>query len=368
MSATPGNTIKAGWVERFLVYKLCVLSLAFVGIATFAKIWPVSLSHLLGLFYQWDAKHILRVAQEGYLAAEPSIQVFPVFPLIIRLFYGIVWNWNAAGFLATQACSAAAFYFFYKLARLDLDERESTIALALFAFFPTAYVLTAPYTESAFCAFSFGCVYFFRRERFGWACALACLAAATRITGLLLAPAIFVHWLFHQRKNTRGATLAALGAVAGYGLYLGLNKYLYGNWFYYMGEQAKHWGVRLSWPFHGAFEAFAAWNTRSADQRMTIIIIEVGFTLAALAGLVIAWIKRLRPTVDLAYWALNLILLICMNFWLSRPRYVLTLYPMFLAAAPWLAKRTHWLLGYLFVSSALFGIYWALYLNAQWAH
>jgi hypothetical protein len=44
------------------------------------------------------------------------------------------------------------------------------------------------------------------------------------------------------------------------------------------------------------------------------------------------------------------------------------LYPLFMAIAPWFARSPLRLMLYGLGSAGLFGIYWALYLNAQWAH
>ncbi|MBI3543699.1 MAG: hypothetical protein HY075_10545, partial [Deltaproteobacteria bacterium] len=193
------------WLLRaFLGYKLAVFAVALVALMAFAGIQPESVSHFVSLLYEWDAKHILRVAREGYLAAEPSIQVYPVFPLLIRAFHVVVPSWEWAGVLAAQAGSFFGFLYFYRLARLELDEKTAKLALALFAFFPTAYFLSVTYTETAFCALSFGAVYQLRRERFAPAAALAFLAALTRVNG--------------ARLHVRGDRHAALAFQARAGL------------------------------------------------------------------------------------------------------------------------------------------------------
>jgi hypothetical protein len=97
---------------------------------------------------------------------------------------------------------------------------------------------------------------------------------------------------------------------------------------------------------------------------MSVIVLEIGFTLGAIAMLPIVW--RRKNAFDTAWMCANLALLVCLDFWLSRPRYVLTLYPMFLAAAPWFASSIRLSL-YLLGSVSLFGIYWAMYLSAKWA-
>lgn len=362
------------WLGAFAAYKLYVLGLGFACIALVPKIWPQSLQHFCLILYQWDARNFLNVARGGYRSFEPSMQIFPIYPWLIRLFQLAIPSWEIAGVVAANVASFFSFYYLYRLARLELDEQSSKIALVLFAIFPTAFFLSAPYSEAIFCALSFGAVYHVRVKNYPAAAALGFLAAATRYTGFLLAPALFVQWIAYRKtyskKQTLWLGLVAVATVLGFALYLGLNKYYYDDWFYYMDMQAKHWGNRMSYPFSGAVAGILGWASRSPDQRISIIIVEIAFMLLACAMLVPVYLRgrKTRQMLDFAYMALNLALLSLLAFWLSRPRYVLTLYPMFLVAAPWFKGSPLRLGFYGLVSASLFGIYWAIYLNAQWAH
>lgn len=354
----------------FLIYKSVVLLFAFVALGAVSHIFPISIEHFISLLFEWDAKHILNVAANGYSSSSPTIQVLPVFPLLIRGVHFIIWNWTYAAFVAAQTCSFFAFSGLYKLARLELTEDEAHTALFLFAVFPTAYFLTAPYAESAFCALSFYFVYHLRKQNYGLAALLGLLTVLCRMTGILFAPALVLHWLFSRKSLDRanhygfGVVLAAL--VAGFGIYLGMNKWLFHDSTYFMANQVANWGVHLSYPFSGAIVAIKSWSTRSAEQKISIIILELAFTLIALG--LLPWVWRRLKKLDFFYMFLTLLLLTSMDFWLSRPRYVLPLYPMFIATAPWFNRSHLRIAVYALISIGLFAIYWALYLNAQWAH
>lgn len=356
-------------LRQFVVYKLVVFGLAFVALCTVAHIVPQSPGHFVALMFQWDALHVLRVAGEGYLAKEPSIQIFPAFPMLIRAVQLVVRDWQWSAFLAAQGCSYLAFHYFYKLARTELNREQALIALALFAFFPTAYFLSVPYMEPAFCAASFAAVYYLRIESYGPAAVAAAVATLSRMNGLFLLPALVVHAFLNRdrlsRRQAAGLMATALAILAAFGVYLAMNWSLYGDPLYFLGLQGKAWGVHLSWPFKGALEAVLSWSARSPSDRMSIIVCELAFTFAALALLPLVW--RRERAFDFTYTAVNLMTLVCLDFWLSRPRYVIILYPLFFAAAPWFERKLTRLGLYLLGSSALFGIYWALYLNAQWA-
>ncbi|MEZ4548483.1 MAG: hypothetical protein R3B51_12560 [Thermodesulfobacteriota bacterium] len=74
----------------------------------------------------------------------------------------------------------------YKLARLDYDEDDSWRALVYHSIFPTAYFLHAIYTESLFLFLTIASFYYARRSNWALSGAFGLLAAATRITGIVL--------------------------------------------------------------------------------------------------------------------------------------------------------------------------------------
>lgn len=353
----------------FGVYKLIVFSIAVFGLAAVAKIWPNSFEHFALLLIEWDAKHILRVASQGYLAQEPSIQVLPVFPLLIRIFHILLPSWNVAAFWAAQFASFFSFYYFYRLVRLDLSEEQSRVALAMFAVFPTAYFLSVPYSETVFCAASFATMYYLRTKKHAEGALAGFLAATSRVIGITLIPTVLIYlWCSRKklkRKDLIGGLAIAAGTTLGYVAYLALNKYLYGDWFHFQKSLSKNWGVYSSYPFAGAVDALQRWGGYTADQKMSVVIIEIGAVLLALFSLVP--LIRQRKYAEATYVGAWLAILLPMSFWLSRPRYVLPLYPMFLVAAPWFTNAPLRLSLYTLASGALFAIYFAVYLNAQWA-
>lgn len=361
------------WLGAFFLYKLVVFSIAYVSLYLIPKTGAFTFEHFINLFYQWDAKHFLRVAMAGYDTLEPSIQVFPLYPALIRLIKPLIGNWIQAGFAVAQIASFFAFYFLYKLARLDLGENESKVALILFAMFPTAYFLSAPYTEPLFCALTFGGIYFARTDRFA-AAALLCLGASlTRYTGLLLAPALGLHWYFCRqrlkREQTLGFALATASVLAGFAGYLALNKYYFNEWFYYLDEQSKHWDMRLTPPFAGALRAVSYWKWSSGDYKISYSLAQLATMAFALLALVPVFrsAHQKRFYVGAIWMSLNLALFSCLSLWMSHPRFILTLYPMYIALAPWFSRSPLRLGFYGLTCAGMFAMFWALYLSAQWA-
>jgi hypothetical protein len=72
----------------------------------------------------------------------------------------------------------------------------------LLAFSPMAFFFSAVYSESLFLALSVGCIYLARRGRWGLACGLGALAAASRNTGVLLVVPLALLYLYGPREDS----------------------------------------------------------------------------------------------------------------------------------------------------------------------
>jgi Mannosyltransferase (PIG-V) len=161
---------------------------------------------------RWDAAWYLTIAHYGYLpelgpftAARAAF--FPLYPLLVWTVSLVGIAGVLAGVLVSIAALLAALYALHRLTTLELEtgrlrpaiaratrtvsDREiARLALALTAFGPMAFFLSADYSESLYLALSIGVFLQARRGRWMWAGALGGLAAATRSTGaLLLLPA-----------------------------------------------------------------------------------------------------------------------------------------------------------------------------------
>ena len=85
------------------------------------------------------------------------------------------------------------------------------------------------------------------------------LAAMTRITGILLFPALLIEYLHHRnfkkeeiRKDVIWIFVVGLGVL----VYLGINYATFGNPFKFLEVQKVHWRMHLSLPITGFSEAW----------------------------------------------------------------------------------------------------------------
>jgi hypothetical protein len=160
---------------------------------------PWILDALGGLLAR-DGQHYLAIATEGYRTRE-SWAFFPLFPMTARALGPLLGGVPLAGLVVALLGSAACCLLLYAVA-VPEGEAAAARAVALFLAFPTHFFFGAFYTEAPFFALVLLAMTAYARDRWPLAGAAGALAAATRSTGVLLAPALAAGAL--ARRGWRG--------------------------------------------------------------------------------------------------------------------------------------------------------------------
>lgn len=173
---------------------------------------PTGLPAWIWGFGNFDGVHYLRLAQDGY-KAEFSQAFFPLYPLFIHIFNVIPKNsfldirtYVDPGYFYTALILSNAFFLlalilFYKLIRIDFNQKVAFRSLILLIVFPTSFYFGAVYTESLFLFLSLGALYFLRKNNFLVSGVFGALATATRIFGLLLLPVLLIEIFLKVKKK-----------------------------------------------------------------------------------------------------------------------------------------------------------------------
>jgi Mannosyltransferase (PIG-V) len=171
-------------------------------------------------FVRHDSGWYVDIARRGYNVSDAvaggrsNIAFAPVYPLLMR-YVGRLFGRSQgltylAGILVSWISFVAAMAALYYLAALDLPRRRAERAVLLTAIFPFAFFYGAVYTESTFLLFTVLSFYGFRTRR--WAVGGVCgaIAGATRVTGILMWPALaWTAW-----RTLRAAPDAALAQAS----------------------------------------------------------------------------------------------------------------------------------------------------------
>jgi hypothetical protein len=219
------------WLGAMLPYLATRLGLVVVGLVADFYLLPLMKPNpvlpspaanthfpdLLWLMWQrFDSGFYLNIAQAGYWPASTlhtysNWAFFPLYPIFIfvfaHLFGGSNTAFSLAGLLVSNAAALLAVYYLYRLVQREFGASVASLSVIYLALFPTAFYLSAIYTESLFLACCVSCIFYAREHRWWLAGLCGGLAALARAQGvLLLLPVVWEYW---QAISDRYASLAS---------------------------------------------------------------------------------------------------------------------------------------------------------------
>jgi Mannosyltransferase (PIG-V) len=355
-------------VRALVASRLLVLLSGVVGMAVVSKqVSPAGLASYrsrfgpIGYLLSWvsrsDSEHYLGIAAHGYSvhhAAETAF--FPLYPVLIRLVGFLVGSDVLAGVVISTACLLTALILLHRLTELELGRRAANATVLLVAFAPLSFFFSAVYTESLFLMLSVAALLAARQNHPRRAAVLAGLAALTRPTGFLLAIPLAIAVLRRNRRVDRRlvSALIPIAVFAGYLVALAL----------------------AGFPWLAPFHAEAAWQRQAVGPLIGAAAAAVRAVLGAVAivsgrdpvyhptnlgplsqsaesilllgilVLVCVLLRRCWRSLPLEYSVYaTLTVLMCLSSLpagqplISFDRYALTIFPLWMAAGAWVAKR-----------------------------
>jgi len=317
------------------------------------------------IWNRWDAVHYLGLAENGYLAEGPerfSIVFYPLYPWLVRAAAFLTSDYLTAAFFVSGLASVVAALLLQRLVRFDESRAVARNAVWFLLIFPTSYFLHIGYTESLFLALTLGCVLAARINRWWLAGLLGACAGLTRVNGLLLLPVLAVEGL-SQFRVTRRINLRWLwiGVLPfGFLAYLWLNYHVTGNFFAFSKIMEEHWYKKLTLPWLGIRDVWFRLPGDVTQGQHELFYIVLGFVC-----IIWSWL-RLRPSY--AVWiTCNWLLINSTSFIVSVPRYLLTLFPVFILFAQFCTGRRLRYAVFTAFSLLYLGLYASRFVQGLWA-
>ena len=290
---------------------------------------PDSLSHALRF---WDGGWYLQTASGGYPQALPMVEghvaqstfaFFPVFPLCIRALHALGFSYQAAGLTVGGAAGAVTVVLLWHLLRRMWGEEAADRGVALFCFFPGAFVLSGIYAEPVMLALSTGCLLALLSRRWVLAGVLAAVATATTSHALALAPACAWAAVTAVRQRREWSALAA-PALAPLG-FVAFQTFLWNR----TGVRDAYTQTHQAWDVR--FDVADTWHRFRdffgqpfGDVNITIAVAGTVFLAVALILLV-----RARPPAPVLVYTVVVMLPVMVSETLgARPRFLLTAFPL----------------------------------------
>ena len=151
-------------------------------------------------FARHDSGWYFDIARKGYDATSAvaggrsNIAFAPVYPLLMR-YVGRIFGRSSGdmylgGIVVSWVSFVLAMVVLYRLAALDLPRRRAERAVLLTAIFPFSFFFGVVYSESTFLLFTLLSFYGFRTRRWGLGGIAGAIATATRVTGIMMWPAL----------------------------------------------------------------------------------------------------------------------------------------------------------------------------------
>ena len=368
-------------LEVFLAVRVGLFVVGLVSAGLFPPLDPVSVPgwaarplpdpgwhNVFTAWERFDALWFLRIAADGYRAADGSAAFFPLYPLVVRVVSVLIGGHPfAASLLVSNGSFLGGLLVVYTLTRSELSERVARTTVVLLCCFPTAFFFFAPYSESLFLLLAASALWGARRRRWVIAGAAGFGAALTRNIGIVVAVALAAEAI-QQRTEGERSLLPGLAAAAGAGLgtlsVLAFWAAKAGDWLAPIHQQAN-WERAFSWPWTTVVDGTRAAFRYLGDSNGSYWLIDWLIVVPVLAAAVVV-LLRYRWTYGAYVWGA---LLIPLSFvfedrpLMSMPRFVLPLFPVLWVAAQVLESRSvpRWAVAA--VGAAGIGLLAPLYVN-----
>ena len=299
---------------------------------------------LVAPFGAWDGESYRAIAQNGYPSGPLDLTpgqpghlwaFLPGYPMLLRFAMYVIPDSTTAGIVVSAICELVALWFLARLVMLETggDRDTARYSAWLLVLYPYAVFLTAVYTESPFLAASIASLYFMRRGDYLRAGLLGAAASCIRVTGIVLVVAMLVDYGLRHRERIRADVAATLLPLLPPILFA-----VYANAL--TGDALAYWHVEQSASFNrfvaAPWQGFSATlnYARDGGSNSFVFGFEVVFGvlgLAALVWLLTRW-RTIAPSLILfaaGVWLLS----VSYQYWLSVPRYLMAMVPVYLAGA-----------------------------------
>lgn len=318
-----------------LLSKLYIL----LGIFLISQIISNSRTIDLSIFTSWniwDSPHYLSIALNGYQTQGDEtnyIAFLPLFPFLVFVMHIITFtNFLTAGFLINAIFSillGCVLYYFVKSHSNKITAQLSVLSLFIF---PTSFFLHIPYSESLFLFLVLVAFIALDKKYYWLACIISGLATLTRLQGLALAAAIIFELVYlhknYLKENFLRAFLMITLPISGFIIYLAINYFEFGNIFQFAYVQQKNWNNTFDIGGHGLFSAIESITWRQGADKYMLGWAQIIAFIVAVASTFYSLLK-LKPSYTI-YCLVITFMMFTSSFWLSNPRYILVLFPIFI--------------------------------------
>lgn len=360
-------------IFTILVAKICIFLLIIFSyfLLPFSRSSYLSNFHLgntINLstaFSTWDAQHYLSLAQSGYKSNSQSDRFFPVFPFTIHLLSPILGLVGSGLFIANLA-SFVGFIYFYLFAKEFLKSQEKAyVSLVTFLIFPTSFFFSIIYSESVFLCFMMIAFYYLYKRKIYITALTSIFLPLIRPTGIFVIVPFILYIIFDYKNEIfafskvhilqthipfRRSLLIFFSTILGFIFYMLIMGKMIGNpfaGFAFQNDIAGHLSSIsiFNWNF---IKDIIPQHLVLHDPNNSLI--DRLFFIIFLLSLPVIWRKT-----DRILFALSLVmgLVPLLGSFMSYTRYVLMIFPFFIALGSLFGEKENKEFNFFYTYSAL---------------
>ena len=379
-----------GVLVVFLATRLLVLAAGYMGDLALTEPlgggywWPNRDNLFQDIWARWDSGFYTSIAHSGYTfegSQAESLAFFPLYPLLIAFFEPLFGSALLSGIVVSNVSLLGAMLFLYLLTDLEFGDRDTAMrAVLVMVLFPTAFFLSAVYTESTFLLFVIGSIYFARRRLWAWAALMGVLASATRSTGIMMWGVVGLEWMrangwTFDRIHTQAAWRALGRALRvdfltvlvicliplGLGSYILLQHDYADSPLKFM-EVQENWGRGERGPLEALNEDLKQIRLPALRRGEVSSQVLINFVFFWPPFFLVPFIWRRMGASYGLYSLLTLTIPVSTGITMSISRYALVMFPMFMLLAHWMRHR--WVATAVLVTFSIFlGILFTIFAN-----
>lgn len=335
---------------KFILISFAVWRTVLFGLAYFSPLIPINENvYLNKVWGNFDGIHYLNIARDGYL---DQARFFPLYPLIIYLVAKVTGDYFLTALILANLFFLLGLLILYKTLLLDYKDETCKWVILFILAFPTAFFFGVIYSESLFLILLASVFYFARKKKFLIASLLAILLTVTRLVGVFIIPYLMVEiYLSNQFKKGWYLLITLLGIIS----YSIFNFYKWGEMFKFITAHGELNNGRnvfgLVFPLQTIFRYFKILYFLPVYQfDWWIALFELGSFVLGVILLFLAFKYKVRSS----YLIFSVLAFLPASFsgtFSGLPRYVLVLFPIFIALALVKSKIVKW--AYLVVAISL---------------
>lgn len=331
---------------------------AYTDLSFYTQDQTLSMANALRSWANFDGVHYINIARGGY---QTEARFFPLLPILIKGFTVVTDFFSdsetflVSGLVLANVFTALSLVMIYKLMRLDYPKKRASFFILFLLIFPSSFFLISVYSESLFLFLLILSFYFARKGQWGRAAVAALLLSLTRLTGILIWPALLYEAAWANKsfsikelvKNKtkiikKSWTLAVvpLGLIA----FSFFNQLRWGSWSYFLTAHGELGNSRvvntLVFPLQTIWRYLKILSTLNFTvYEWWVAQLELGIFILMSYLFYHAWERKVR-TSYMVFGLLAFALPLFSGTFSGLPRYSLVLFPAFIGLS---LTRNRWL-------------------------